>query len=165
MSFKENGWILAIDQASNVAGVSLWYFGKLQATTKLLSNKASDPLPKRLQTQVPQLTAFLQQHLPAEQEVSTVIFEGVRARLVALVVGAFLTCPLLVKCRISPKTSFVESQSWKIWAKRRGATGPVKDVKGVKALRDVGFPVDLYEVDSDDVADSILIYLTWKDKP
>lgn len=163
MLLKEQGWVLVIDQASNQAGVSLWYNGQLKATTVLESKKASDAFSRRIQHQVPQLTAFLDAHLPKEALVYNVIFEGVRARLVLITVGAFLTCPRL-HVKLSPKASFVESASWKKWAQRRGATGPIKDIKGVKALREVGFPVDSYGITSDDVADSILIYLTWRER-
>lgn len=165
MFAKEQGWVLSVDQASNCAGVSLWHNGILIACTTLNSKKSTDTLPRRLQTQVPQLTEFLQKYLPAGEMVTTVIFEGVRARLVALVVGAILTCPLLDKCRINQYASFVESSSWKKWARSHGATGTFEQIKGVKALREVGFPVDKYLLTSDDIADSILMYLTWRQKP
>lgn len=61
--------------------------------------------------------------------------------------------------------NFVVTSTWKYWASRRGATGPSKDIKGVKALSEVGFPVEKYGIASDDVADSILIYLAWREKP
>lgn len=69
-------------------------------------------------------------------------------------------CPL-IQVKLHPKFSFVESRSWKKYAADRGASGPIKDIKGLKALREIGFPVEQYGIESDDVADSILIYKTW----
>lgn len=165
MFAKEQGWTLAIDQASNCAGVSLWYNGRLHSTTTLNSTRSTDPLPKRLQTQVPQLTQFLERQLPKGDRVSQVLFEGVRSRIVLVTVGAFLTCPGLAHCKVSAATSFVESSTWKYWAKRHGATGPVKDIKGIKALSETGFPPEQINLMStDDEADSVLLYLAWREK-
>ena len=160
MHVKEQGWILVIDQASNCAGVSLWYNGNLTATTTLVSQSKNDSMARRLQHQVPQLTKFLCDVLPESATIAKILFEGVRARLVLITVGAFLTCP-----RINAKLtmqSFIGSSSWKKWAKDHGALGPTADVKGVKALSEIGFPVQQHNIESDDVADSILMYLTWK---
>ncbi len=167
MSFmlKEQGYVLCIDQASNAAGVSLWYNGLLKDTTVLRSSSEKDPISQRLQDQLPQLDAFLNVNLPKSARVTKIVFEGVRARLVLVTVGAFLTCPR-IHAKLSPKASFVESSSWKKWARRHGALEEkVKDIKGVKALREVGFPVDEFDICSDDVADSILMYLTWREVP
>ena len=150
---------LAIDQASNSAGCSLWNDKQLIATTVLVSRSPKDTFSKRLQYQVPQLTEFLR----GKPQVDHVLFEGVRARLVLITVGAFLTCPLL-DVKLSEKTSFVGSSTWKHWASQRGATGKVKDVKGVKALREIGFPVDYHRITSDDIADSVLQFLAWREK-
>lgn len=160
---KLSGYILAVDQATNLAGVSLWLDGALVATSVISSRDPSDSFAKRVQYQIPQLTAFLQTHLKPGHLVNTVIFEGVRARLIMAVVGAFLTCPL-IDSKMSEKGSFVESSSWKSWARDRGATGPHKDIKGVKALRETGFNVDKYGIVSDDVCDSIMIFLCWKER-
>lgn len=159
----EIGFILSIDQASNAAGVSLWHDGQLKAHTVLRSNSSSDSFARRLQTQVPQLTAFLDAHLPEKLKLTKVLFEGMKARLVLVTIGAFLTCPRLDN-KLHAQHSFVESSSWKKWAQQHGATGPFKEIKGVKALKEIGYPVDKLAIDSDDVADSILIYLTWRAK-
>ncbi len=164
MLVKEQGWVLVIDQASNCAGVALWYSGTLKATTELLSHSKKDAIPQRLQYQVTQLDKFLAEHLPDSACITKLLFEGVRARLVLVTVGAFLTCSR-IHAHISPKTSFIESTSWKKWAQLHGATGPIKLIKGVKALRETGFPVDEMGIVSDDIADAVLMYLTWKDKP
>lgn len=51
---------------------------------------------------------------------------------------------------------------WKAWAKRLGAAGPFGLIKGVAALRSTGFNVtsDM----NDDIADAIMVYLTYRDK-
>jgi hypothetical protein len=163
MKIKEHGYVLAVDQASNCAGVSLWYNGELQATTTLLSKDKGDPFARRIQTQLDQLTAFLNTHLPRGVDIEKVVFEGVRSRLITAVVGAFMCCPR-ISAKLSEKANFIESSSWKRWAQTRGATGPFKDIKGVKALREAGWDFGKHPISSDDVADSILIYLTYKDR-
>lgn len=163
MKTKEMGFVLSIDQASNAAGVSLWNNGDLIATTVLKSRSPTDPFSRRVQFQLEQLTDFLNMHLPPNVDIEKVLFEGVKARLVMVVVGAFLCCPR-ISAKMHESASFIYSTTWKSWARSKGATGPVKDIKGVPALRDIGFPVDVYHIDSDDIADSILIYLTWSEK-
>ena len=150
---------LSIDEASNAAGVSLWNDTQLLGHTVLVSKSPKDTFSKRLQYQVPQLTDFL----TGKPQVEHILFEGVKARLVIITVGAFLTCPLL-DVKLNEKYSFVGSSTWKKYAHTRGATGPIRDVKGLKALREIGYPVDKYKITSDDTADSILMYLSWKDK-
>ncbi len=151
---------MSIDPASNLAGVSLWLNGRLTGTTVLKSNSSSDSYSRRLQTQVPQLTAFLASYLSEGECISKVIFEGVRARLVLVSVGAFLTCPY-IDAKISPTSSFIESSTWKYYARANGARGDFADIKGVAALKEIGIPVEELGITSDDIADSILIYLAW----
>lgn len=164
MKIREAGWILAIDQASNAAGVSLWYNGELRATTVLRSKSASDVFSRRIQYQLEQLNDFLNEQLPPNVDVEKVLFEGVKSKLVLIVVGAFLCCHR-IHAKMHDKASFVYSSSWKTWAKRHGATGPVSDIKGCKALAETGFDMDTHHIRSDDTADSILIYLAWRDRP
>tara|TARA_R110000868_G_scaffold375983_3_gene640690 strand:- start:142 stop:636 length:495 start_codon:yes stop_codon:yes gene_type:complete len=161
---KELGYVLSVDQASNCAGVSLWLDGTLQASTTLNSKSASDPFSRRIQFQLEQLNSFIDLHVPADVILDKVIFEGVRSRLVTCVVGAFLCCPR-IDAKISEQKNFVESSSWKNWARARGAVGDFKIIKGVKALRECGWDMIKYPVTSDDIADSILMYLCWKDRP
>lgn len=164
MTPKEQGLVLSIDQASNAAGVSLWQNGELLATMVLKAAKATDPMSARLRQQVEQLTVFLSKHVGDGGMITKILFEGVRARLVMTTVGAFLTCPL-INAKVHPTASFVESFAWKKYARDRGATeASFKDIKGVKALRDIGFDVDGFGIESDDEADSVLIYLTWASK-
>jgi len=159
---KEKGYVLAIDQASNAAGVSLWLDGELQATTVLVSKDKNDPFSRRIQYQLEQLNVFIDAHVPADVILDKVVFEGVRSRLVNIVIGAFLCCPR-IDAKISEAKNFIESSSWKMWAKTRGAQGPFKEIKGVKALRECGWDLDKHPIASDDIADSILIYKCWVD--
>jgi len=153
--------VLSIDQASNKAGVSLWDGPTLLGTTTLVSKSHKDTFSKRLQYQVPQLTEFLK----GKPQVEHILFEGVKARLVMATIGAFLTCPLL-DVKLHEKTSFVGSSSWKKYAQRYGARGPVREIKGHYSLKQIGFPVDTYGLtaDHEDICDSILIYLCWREK-
>lgn len=160
MKAIEFGHVLSIDQASNLAGVSLWHNGDLKATTVLKSRSPDDPFSRRLQYQVPQLTQFIDLHVPPQFLVEKVVFEAVRPRLIMATVGAFLTSPR-ISARMAEKTSFIESSVWKKWAKDHGATGIFKEIKGVKSLREAGFDVDKYGISSDDVADSIMQYKAW----
>ncbi len=159
----EQGYVVSIDQASNNAGVSLWYNGDLKAWVLLSSFSPKDPYSYRLQVMVTQLERWLDSQLPEGQVISQIVFEGVRSRLVLCTVGAFLTVPR-IQAKLHQQKNFVESTSWKKYAQIRGATGPIKDIKGVKALREIGFPLDRYQITSDDVADSCLQYLTWRER-
>ena len=163
MLAKERGWVLSVDQASNAAGLALWYDGKLVATSVVNSDKSSDAISVRLRTIVGGLTAFLDRHMGAGDRICTIVFEGVKSRLVMVTVGAFLTCPR-IHAKLHPKGSFIGSMAWKRWAQRHGALGILKDIKGVRALREIGFPVDQHRILSDDVADAVLIFLTWREK-
>lgn len=160
---KESGFILAIDQATNSAGVSLWFNGMLVDGIVLCSLGPDLPYCVRIKNQLEQLNKFLDSRLPPDCLIETVVFEGVRERLVLVVAGAFCTARR-VSAQLGPKY-FVETPKWKKWAKDHGASQPFKDVKGVRALLDVGFyETTTYRTDSDDIADSILIYLTWRDR-
>lgn len=153
-------FVLSIDQASNCAGVSLWGHDEqdtLIAFTELLSNSSKDPLPVRLVTQREQLRAFLQFY--SEYPVDHVVCESVKSKMVMVVIGALLAIPE-IKCKVTP-ADWVPSLSWKKWARDRGASGPFHDIKGMKALRECTYG-ETYLFDSDDIADSVLIYKTWK---
>lgn len=155
---------LSIDQASNQAGVSLWTAsGVLIATALLCSEHKKDPFSKRVTDQIVQLEEFLNTHLEPDEEVTHVLFEGVRSRLVLVTVGAFMTCSRL-NAGLSAQHSFVESRTWKSWAKRHGAKAFISDVKGVESLLETGFqPPEGIKL-NDDIADSIMMYLAWKER-
>lgn len=157
-------WVLFVDQASNAAGVALTRDGELYACDTVCSTRSSDVISQRLQDQVPRLTDFLNTYVPMGENITKVVFEGVRSRIVLISVGAFLMCPR-IKARLSPTGNFVESRSWKAWAKRQGATGPIKDIKGRKALFEIRPELfKRFKIDTDDAADSILMALTWHER-
>jgi hypothetical protein len=153
------GWTLAMDQASNQAGASLWRNGKFVSSATLTAIK-TDKFSRRLVTLVAQLDEWLDREIGPSAKLNHVVFEGVRSRLVLVTVGAFLTSRH-IDASLSPQQSFVETSSWKSWAQKRGATGLFKNIKGITALAETGWvgPTP----DSHDAADSILIYLTYSE--
>ncbi len=157
---KTDGYVMSIDQASKSAGASLWYNDKLVATA-LFTAPGDDKYSRRVQSLAEQCTVFLDSHLPKKVNIEKIIFESVRMKLVIITVGCFLTCPR-IDARLHEKASFIPSMSWKKWAADRGATGPFKEIKGVRALKESGFPLDGIEPLNDDVADSIMMYQTWR---
>ena len=155
---------LSIDQASNQAGVSLWSAdGVLLNTCVLASQSKKDPFSKRVTDQIVQLEAFLDTVLDPKEIITHVLFEGVRSRLVLVTVGAFMTCTRL-NAGLSAQHSFVESRTWKAWAKRHGAKAFISDVKGVESLLETGFNMPVGMPLTEDIADSIMMYLAWKEK-
>lgn len=162
MNKIEQGYVLSIDQASKCAGVSLWYNGALQATTTLVAH-TDTKYSRRVQQQAEQLNKFLDTQLPATINIEKIVFESVRMKLVIITVGAFLTCPR-IDAKMHETASFIPSMSWKKWALDRGATGPFKEIKGVRALKEAGYPVDEVNPLNDDIADSIMMYQVWKNR-
>ena len=132
------------------------------AHTVLKSNSSKDPFGKRLYAQVQQLERFLDTHLDEGEMIDQLLFEGVRSSHVLTTVGAFCIAKQLQGCKFSPKACFVGALRWKAWARKNGATSQkFKEIKGVTALREVGFDVDAYGIESEDAADSCLIFLCW----
>lgn len=159
---KGEGWVLSVDQASNAAGVSLWHNRSLVATAVLKSKNSRDAFSRRIQAQAADLRKFLDDHLPPGEVIKTVVFESVKSRIIMAVIGS-----VLVHERIeSPLTPshMIGSMSWKKYAQGLGAKGPLKDIKGVPALVDIKFDVEKHGITSEDIADSVLIYLTWLHK-
>lgn len=161
---KRKSKTLSIDQASNQAGVSLWSpEGTLIDTVLLTSSSKKDPYSKRVTEQIEQLEDFLTARLDFNEDITHVLFEGVRSRLVLVTVGAFMTCSRL-NAGLSAQHSFVESRVWKSWAKRHGATAFISDIKGVNSLLETGFVPPPGIVLNEDIADSIMMYLAWKER-
>lgn len=156
----EANYVLSIDPASNSCGVSLWKSNTYLSSAVLKSNHSRDPFSIRVRCIVTGLDRFLGDQLAPGEEITTVVSEGVRSRLVHLAFGAILTSQY-IRANVSPKTTFIEPQQWKKYARALGATGDFKDIKGVKALQEAGWDMKNHPIDSDDVADSILIYQTW----
>lgn len=161
---KRKSKTLSVDQASNQAGVSLWSpTSDLLACTVLQSESPKDPFSKRVTDQVEQLNTFLEEHLADGEEITHVLFEGVRSRLVLVTVGAYMTCPYLM-AGLSPQHSFVESRTWKAWAKRHGAKAFISEIKGIQSLLETGFNMPPGMPLTEDIADSIMMYLAWKER-
>lgn len=161
VSAKEHGWILAIDQASNAAGVALFSHGEFVAAATLKSHSSKDAFGKRLAFQAEQLADFLHTRM-GKAEIKVLLFEGVRSRIVLCTVGAFCAVPQLQNCRLHPRHSFVESSSWKTFAKKHGAVANDKgEIKGIHALSMIGWDFDKHPISSDDEADAVLIYKAW----
>lgn len=159
-----SGWSLFIDQASNAAGVALCHDGELRGTETLCSIRSTDVMSRRLQDIMPQLTHFISKYVPQGEYVEKVFFEGVRSRIVLITVGAFLMCPR-IKAWISPTRNFIETGTWKAWAKRNGATGPQKDIKGIRSLREIRPELfERHRIKTDDEADAVLMFLSLKDR-
>lgn len=156
---KEQPYVLSVDPASNACGVSLWKDGTFIDSALLSSRSPRDLFSIRLQTIALQLETFLSKNLKDDEKVTVVVCEGVRSVLVQICIGALL-CSKYIEAPIKTG-SFIHSTSWKKYAKDRGATGPLKDIKGMKALKEIGWAGrDV----SDDEADAILIYYTWRNR-
>jgi hypothetical protein len=156
---KGEGYVLSVDQASNAAGVSLWLNRSLVGHAVLKSKSSKDSFSRRIQAQAKDLKAFLDAYLPAGEVIRVVLFESVKSRIIMAVIGS-----VLVHDRIDATltaATMIPSMRWKKWAQGMGATGPLKDIKGVPALREVKFDVDGHGITSEDVSDSVLIFLTW----
>lgn len=159
---KGEGYVLSVDQASNAAGVSLWLNRALIGHAVLKSKSSKDSFSRRIQAQARDLREFLDAHLPEGVVIKTVLFESVKSRIIMAVIGSVLVQER-IDATLTPAT-MIGSMSWKKWAHGMGALGPLKDIKGVPALRQVKFDVDGHGITSEDVADSILIFLTWLNK-
>lgn len=158
---------MCIDPASNECGVTLWYLNPEKAQYEILASKtlsslsSKQPYSQRLLTIRNQLGSFLEENgFSEESPISFVVCEGVRSRLVQVSLGAFLALSSIC-VRLHPQHSFIEATSWKAFARSKGATGPLKDIKGLKALEEIGWKSDV-EIKTDDEADSVLIFLTWE---
>ena len=151
---------LSIDPATHCAGVSLFKNNELVSWTILTSNHSRDNLTDRMKAQVTQLEEFLQLNLPKGEMVGRIIMEDVRSKLLILSAGAYLTCPY-IDAKVAYPYHFISPSKWKSWARRRGASGNSKEIKGLAALRMIKWDFDKYPIMSDDVADSVMQYYCW----
>ncbi len=160
---KEAGFVLSIDQASNIAGISLWKDGLFIRGTELKSANKKDSFGARLVKQIDDLDVFLDQILDPNEEIKVVLFEGVRSRLVLCTVGAFCCSKWLQNCKVNPRHNFIESSRWKRYCKARGVERDpeVDTIKGLHALRQLGWDFDSYPIESNDIADSVIMYKAW----
>ncbi len=131
-----------------------------RAWTVLKSRSPRDVLSARLVTQRAQLEQFLNAQLASTEDIGAVLIENVKSKTVLIAAGAFLSLDIF-QCRFIPKEHIIHPSTWKAYLRARGATG---DIKGVRALEQGWVPARKLALDSDDVADSIAIYLCWKEK-
>ena len=146
---------LSVDPASNKVGVALWSKELNLLSVKALTAPAGEPFTVRLSYLRNEMSKWLKGVVVTE-----VVTENVRSSLVMVSIGALIAVPE-IRAILRPK-SFVSPTSWKAYAKRNGAQGPLKDIKGLRALDDMEFPYP--ENCTDDCADAILLFLTYKSK-
>lgn len=150
------GYHLAIDQASKEAGFSLWKDGQY-VTGGVLVCKHGE-IGFRLQNLVKQLNLVLHRYLSPTDKVDIIIGENVRNNVVMACLGAFLMAHEAIVGRLE----LVSPSSWK--ARARVVMPGVRDPKGIPALIALGWDTDKFEVQDDNHADSIMIYLAYKAK-
>lgn len=152
------GWTLSIDPASRKAGVSLW-FGDVYIASEALSSSLVTWSERANDLRI-KLQAFISRYVPKNEFITLVVIELVPKIVepsVQLIAGAIIAEE---RYKVNPtRKCFVSPSSWKAFARKNGCKE--KDPKGVSALKDIGWDFDINPVTSDDVADSILIYLTW----
>lgn len=161
MKVLPNIYTLSVDPASRLCGVSLYRNKEYIASISLESNLKT--WSKRTADMRAQLQKFVSEHLPKGETITRAVMELVPKICepsIQMAGGAILSDPLY-NFDISRKY-LVSPSTWKAYAKRKGSKE--KDPKGVSALRAIGFPVDKFKIISDDVADSILIFLAWAEK-
>lgn len=151
----------SIDPASRLCGASLFDGLTLIGGQCLTSSQKT--WSARAAEMRAQMKEFVLATLPKGTTVTRATIELVPKIVepsIQLIAGAILADPIF-DLNITRK-QFVSPSSWKAWARRHGALD--KDPKGVVSLRQTGFPVEQYQIVSDDVADSIMIFLAWNEK-
>lgn len=149
---KDGRLTLSVDSGSNHMGLSLWDGIEFLRSGTVHAGKPTDPYSKRMKDIRAGFNAWLAEDGP----ITTVVSENIRLQLITIPLGivflhASTVAPFKTCHAISPS-------SWKKWAQLHGATGKFKDIKGLKALSEVGWP---HPCHSDDEADSILIALCY----
>lgn len=150
------GDVLSLDPGTNLCGVALWRNGRLVASRVLKSYNTLDNVSDRLRAIADQLNDFLNLY---EAHVTCIITENPPDTLLRAAIGIILISPR-VHTYFSDRFT-LGVMEWKKWAANNGATGPFKDIKGVRALGETGFaPLP----ETDDEADAIMVYLAYRDK-
>ena len=157
---KERGYILSIDPASLKCGASLRHNGQLIGWAKIDGGKKSTPMSEKMRRQAAQIDLFLNEHIPEGEFVHTVVFELTDNMVLNVSMGPWFSAAQ-VRVPIIKKTHYIRPSVWKKWAQAQGAEPPSARIKGLKALREIGWDFNTYPIDCDDVADSVLIYMAW----
>lgn len=155
-------YAISIDPASRNAGVSVWHGITYLGSEALYSNQRT--WSARAAEMRAALRIFVNHYIPSTELITCIVSELIPKIVepsVQMITGALVADPrfngnLARKQLISPS-------SWKSYARRHGCVD--KEPKGVKALFQLDYQVPEWKlVKSDDVADSIMIYLTYCEK-
>lgn len=140
-------WWLSIDPASRSAGASLWKDGKYIASITLTSDKKR--WTDRMRQMTHQLSGFTDEHAAGKD--LNVLIETTQHVKVRMSSGA-----LTIAEHISSDVESISPSTWKKWLRDNG----IKHEKGRAALECVlGYAGIAAKVESDDEADSILMFL------
>lgn len=148
--------ILSIDPASRKAGISVW-----SGDTLIAAHALESKLPtwtERAHEMAGQLYSVT--HTYTIEQCVIELVPKIAEPSVQIIAGALISQPHF-KFDIR-RAQFVSPSSWKAYVRRKDPS--VKDPKGVKALEAIKWDFAKHPVESDDVADSILIYLAWSGK-
>lgn len=152
-------YCLSIDPGSNLCGISLWEDDKIIDTIALTGGKLKN-WSARLSKMSQQLEDFLNEH--DIDTVTIVVAERIMFGNPPLqITVGYLINNKHIHANITPK-SFILPAVWKAFAKKNGWTDRI--CKGVVVIEKC-FPQYLpFCKKSEDIADSILIYLAWRRK-
>ena len=159
---KQQGYVLSVDPATISCGVSLWRDGQFVASRKLCGGSLKLPLSVRMRRLFDDYEQFLVDMDVDVGEIHTIVTENVRSKFLLVTIGLFFV-PFAVKAPLK-NSHFIVPGTWKKWAQGMGALGPAKDIKGLKALREIGWDFDANPVGTEDEADSVFIYKAWAAK-
>lgn len=158
----ENEYAVSIDPASRNAGISLWLGVNFLASLALYSNQKT--WSARAAEMRAALVAFVFSEIPEDSLITCIISELIPKIVepsVQMITGALVAAPKF-NSNITRK-HLISPSSWKSYAKRHGCTD--KEPKGVKTLLQLDTQHPKWkDIKSDDVADSIMIYLTYCEK-
>lgn len=153
------GDVLSVDPGTNACGVALWRQGVfIDSRTLISEGGGAINVSDRLRRISSQLKDFLDKYCA---DVEVVLSENPDHTLLKAMIGAILITQG-VNSYFNDKHT-VMPMEWKSWAKQRGASHPdgFKKIKGIAALKSTGFqPLPA----TDDEADAIMVYLSYKAK-
>lgn len=151
--------VLSLDPGSNSCGVTLWVNNSFVATKTLRASNSNDTVSNRLRDISKQLEDFL---LLYEVTVDILISELSPDALMGAIIGTILATPG-VNSMFGVKHT-IAVPVWKSFCRNNGASHPdgFHFIKGLDALRSIGFRPLPH--DSDDAADSTIIFLAYREK-
>jgi hypothetical protein len=160
MKSTKDVYTISVDPASRLCGVSLWCNKEYIAAQSLESSlKTWSARAAHLRVQA---RKFVTDNLKGDAIVTRAVCElvpKIAEPSIQMICGSILS-DAIFNLDLSRKF-LVSPSSWKAWARRNGCTS--KDPKGVPALVETAF-AEKHVIKSDDVADSIMIFLCWYEK-